>query len=1076
MAKKKKNENSINHLLHLCKISDSNLVTDCIIQNKINFGRILNSKLEYSSFIRILKLLVQVSNAELESSRNEVLRMTLCKGFLNNMQNYLSQQQEVHIFQLDELNLIVLYFDAIVNILPLSEEFYKTFIDLMELLLNALNHVHHYNFSIRYWILDLILLLRNKITHINRLNRTYKDLNIFPDPVDLFEECELEPKKPTYRFDSAEEYLDMQFKLLKMDYENVVKEGIWQLKRELRGASKEPNSLINVYRNVTVDSVEANNNCKHSILHVITFSDNDEGKLNNREQSSDNKNFMTGSLLYFSSYSQFTTFVTARVIDGNDTTVDGNGDERKAIRVSVIGNPLSLQIGKKYLMIEPTIFFEPYFQVLNGIKQIKPAEFWLKKYISDLDFTSCPPNYLKSNSFYKIGSENVNILDTNAWPTINLKLNDSQLIALKAALSNEFTLIQGPPGTGKTHLVKAIITTLIENKVFRTAPVFLICSRNDSLDRVLEALVKKSFKVVRLGGQTKSEIIKVCELSKMNMKLTNKRKLMNKIKTLKKELAHQIANEDNKNIKQSSLENHISYFINLCESDAANGILSANVDVIGATTTGAAKFHNLMSMVKPEVVLIEEAAEVLEAHVVASIPQGCKHVILVGDHKQIQPNPAHIDSAEKYNMHISLFERLINNGMKCYTLTEQYRMRPEIASLISPLIYKTLVNHRKVQNYPNIKGISKNVFFINHTHPETRTIELFGRWNKQEGDFLLALANYLVLQGYSPANITILTGYSAQVAYINQAKVDFPALENLMITTIDNFQGEENHIILLSLVRSESSTIGFLRKSFRVNVALSRAKQGLYITGNMKTLSSQSSLWQYIRVVLQQQESIGDQLPLECQTHKTISYVRTPGELIKKCGGCHLRCGLKLNCGHLCKRYCHPSTEEHTNYVCKEQCLRLPCGEHRCKALCYENCKPCSETVERELPCGHTLKLKCQSKISGIVCKNPCNRMPCGKHKCKLLCYEECNICSEIVELKLNCGHTVNASCSVNSSTITCREPCNRVCANGHRCEKLCYEDCSICLIPITTIFCWCLKSTKPCYKVKSSRGTSRQN
>jgi hypothetical protein len=50
------------------------------------------------------------------------------------------------------------------------------------------------------------------------------------------------------------------------------------------------------------------------------------------------------------------------------------------------------------------------------------------------------------------------------------------------------------------------------------------------------------------------------------------------------------------------------------------------------------------------------------------------------------------------------------------------------------------------------------------------------------------------------------------------------------VTAVDNFQGEENKIILLSLVRSnDQERIGYLREANRVCVALSRAKEGLYV-------------------------------------------------------------------------------------------------------------------------------------------------------------------------------------------------------------------------------------------------------
>lgn len=70
-------------------------------------------------------------------------------------------------------------------------------------------------------------------------------------------------------------------------------------------------------------------------------------------------------------------------------------------------------------------------------------------------------------------------------------------------------------------------------------------------------------------------------------------------------------------------------------------------------------------------------------------------------------------------MDISLFERMINNEVHCTQLNVQHRMRPEIANLIRPHIYKELQDHESVLNYPKVIGLQKNLFFINHNHPES---------------------------------------------------------------------------------------------------------------------------------------------------------------------------------------------------------------------------------------------------------------------------------------------------------------------------------------------------------------------
>lgn len=54
------------------------------------------------------------------------------------------------------------------------------------------------------------------------------------------------------------------------------------------------------------------------------------------------------------------------------------------------------------------------------------------------------------------------------------------------------------------------------------------------------------------------------------------------------------------------------------------------------TTTGAAKYRSVLQEVEPPVVIVEEAAEVLEAHTITTLSQACKHLILIGDHQQVR--------------------------------------------------------------------------------------------------------------------------------------------------------------------------------------------------------------------------------------------------------------------------------------------------------------------------------------------------------------------------------------------------------------------------------------------------------
>ena len=52
--------------------------------------------------------------------------------------------------------------------------------------------------------------------------------------------------------------------------------------------------------------------------------------------------------------------------------------------------------------------------------------------------------------------------------------------------------------------------------------------------------------------------------------------------------------------------------------------------VIGMTTTGAAKYQDVLQQVAPPIVVVEEAAEVLEAHITTALSKHCQHLILIG--------------------------------------------------------------------------------------------------------------------------------------------------------------------------------------------------------------------------------------------------------------------------------------------------------------------------------------------------------------------------------------------------------------------------------------------------------------
>lgn len=65
-----------------------------------------------------------------------------------------------------------------------------------------------------------------------------------------------------------------------------------------------------------------------------------------------------------------------------------------------------------------------------------------------------------------------------------------------------------------------------------------------------------------------------------------------------------------------------------------------------------------------------------------------------------------------------------------------------------------------------------------------------------------------------------------------------PLLTDVVVRTVDNYQGEENEIVILSLVRSSHDNIGYVKVSNRINVSISRAKKGFIVLGNRNLMES----------------------------------------------------------------------------------------------------------------------------------------------------------------------------------------------------------------------------------------------
>ena len=170
---------------------------------------------------------------------------------------------------------------------------------------------------------------------------------------------------------------------------------------------------------------------------------------------------------------------------------------------------------------------------------------------------------------------------------------------------------------------------------------------------------------------------------------------------------------------------------------------------------------------------------------------------------------------------------------------------------------------------------------------------------------------------FNQKQVTVIIPYTGQMLNLLDVRV----------TTINSYQGEENGIILLSLVRSKVP--GFEN---RICVAVSRAS---HVIGNFSISKLFEPLW---RALVKCVKRFDSNLPVECQQHCAVTKVTRPEDFDSVShGGCPLPCNSRLLCRHMCPFKCHPDPDNNS-HECEQQCPNYCYQGHRCKKKCFE-CK-----------------------------------------------------------------------------------------------------------------------------------------
>ena len=379
-------------------------------------------------------------------------------------------------------------------------------------------------------------------------------------------------------------------------------------------------------------------------------------------------------------------------------------------------------------------------------------------------------------------------------------------------------------------------------------------------------------------------------------------------------------------------------------------INNENIDIVGCTTTGLTKYRGLLAGLSPLSLLVEEASESREANIASAIYPSLQQLILVGDHQQLAPRcDVRWLGQEPYNLNVSLFQRMVNLEMPFVMLNQQRRMRPELSYFLQPF-YPNLTNHASVLQEgarPDVLGMGgHNCWYFDHTWPEDTNSE-GSKFNEQEALMVAKLCSYLVANGTPTDKITILTFYNGQRKTLRHKLGKEASLMgmNFKIHTVDSYQGEENDVVILSLVRSPVSdhAIGFLDDTRRAIVAMSRARRGFYAFGNLTNLllapKESRDTWVYFWNGFAEQGFAKRKqgLPLTCQNHNEVTWMKEVGDWDGISSGCTAACQEARPCGHKCTLKCH--IVPHDRLPCSEPCRKvLKCG-HGCLKYCGQACQ-----------------------------------------------------------------------------------------------------------------------------------------